>query len=224
VNLVDGACNTNYEPNNTISTPKAISMNTNYYSYICPVDDEDWYSFSNTNSQKHIKVTLTSLPADYDIQLYNPSNVLVGSSANSGTADELIIYNNGPVGTYKVRVYGYNGAMHNTDSYILKASKKSTPWAGRFDEPDEPQDAITQLSVYPNPASDIANVFFFSSEEAAITVSVTDVLGRTLFAETHTAFGGDNELTINVSSFAPGNYFVILQQGENRTVQKFIVE
>ncbi|MDH7488002.1 MAG: fibronectin type III domain-containing protein [Anaerolineae bacterium] len=40
--------------------------------YICPVNDEDWYRFSASTGQM-IRVTLTSLPGDYDLYLYRPN-------------------------------------------------------------------------------------------------------------------------------------------------------
>ncbi len=220
-----GSCNTNYEPNNSISTPKPISVGVNYSSYICPVGDEDWYSFSNTSNKKHIKVTLISLPADYDMQLYNPSNVLVGSSANGGTSDETIIYNNGAVGSYKIRVYGYNGAMHNTDSYVLKAATKATPYSSRLMEDVESVDGIlSNVNLYPNPADAMVNIFFNSTIDMNATVIVTDILGRELFNTEHSVTAGDNLLYLDVSNYANGYYLVSIIQGDQTIVQKIVVE
>lgn len=220
-----GSCNTNYEPNNSISTPKPISVGVNYSSYICPVGDEDWYSFNNTAAKKHIKITLTSLPVDYDMELYNPSNSLVGTSSNDGTSNETIIYNNGAVGSYKIRVYGYNGAMHNTDSYVLKAATKASAWAGRYmEDVDAMEGVLSEVNLYPNPADDMVNIFFTSNTDLSATVVVTDILGRELFRQEHGVTTGSNLLYLDVSNYADGYYVVSIIQGDQTIIQKIVVE
>ena len=76
----------------------------------------DWFKFSNSSTAKNIRVTLSNLPADYDLRLYNSAGTLLSTSANGGNAVEQIKYNNAPVGTYYIRVYGwgiqFDGMLH----------------------------------------------------------------------------------------------------------------
>jgi hypothetical protein len=62
------------------------------------------------------------LPKDYDITLYGPGGAQIGVSQNAGTNNESITYNGGAAGTYKVQVYGYNGAYSAANCYTLKVT------------------------------------------------------------------------------------------------------
>jgi hypothetical protein len=208
-----GTCNTNYEVNNTSATATAINLSTNYSSYICPAGDEDWFRFSNTNSQRHIQVTLQSLPADYDIYLYNPSGVLVASSTNGGTTNETLKYNNGPVGTYRVQVIGYNGATNGSDSYVLRATRRSTVY--RLDGSEELDEPTTGLiAAYPNPTRDLMDVKFIVGTDAQVEFRLVDMIGREVFFNRFLAGEGENLYTIDMSALAAGTYVLVMNDGE----------
>ncbi|WP_371068340.1 hypothetical protein, partial [Salmonella enterica] len=89
-------CTDNYEANNTIGAAKTMAKNTNITARISTSTDKDYFKFTTTTSDRNIRIDLTGLPADYDVRLYNPSNVQVGISQNTGTTSESITYNNGP--------------------------------------------------------------------------------------------------------------------------------
>ena len=103
-------CSDVFEPNNTSATAKTISENTATGALINNVNDVDWYSFTTTAPNTNIKLTLNTLPADYDVILYNSSLALLGSSSNTGTTAEQIIYNTATAGTYFIRVNGFNSS------------------------------------------------------------------------------------------------------------------
>ena len=114
-----------YEANNTSATAKSIAINTTISANIGTSIDVDWFTFSNTSTQKNIKITLNNLPADYDVILYR-NNVEVGYSENEGTDAEQIVLNNAPVGTYRIKVVGYNDAFNASNCYALKAQIANT--------------------------------------------------------------------------------------------------
>lgn len=68
-----GACVDNYEPNNTSGTAATLSAGTTYLELIASSTDVDWFKFTTTGSNTKIKISLSSLPADYDVRLYNQS-------------------------------------------------------------------------------------------------------------------------------------------------------
>ena len=118
-----------YEANNTQATGKALGVNVNNSAYICPATDVDWYSFVTNSTNNDVKITLTNLPFDYELQLYNAAGTLLFSSTSPSTTAETIIYNNAPAATYYVKVYGYNGATSNTTAYTLRVSTQAVAWA-----------------------------------------------------------------------------------------------
>ena len=70
------------------------------------------------------------------------------------------------------------------------------------------------LVIYPNPASDVIQVK--SSTEAIHSISITDILGKTIYSEANI----DTQLkSIDVSGFSEGLYFVTLN---NQVTKKII--
>jgi hypothetical protein len=102
-------CSDIYEPNNTSATASPIPTNTAIAAMIGTATDVDWYSFSTTSPNKDVKVALTNLPADYDISLYKASPLtLLGTSKNTGTTSEQIIWDTAAAGKYYVEIFGFN--------------------------------------------------------------------------------------------------------------------
>ncbi|MFZ4783923.1 MAG: fibronectin type III domain-containing protein [Flavobacteriales bacterium] len=222
------ACTDNYESNNTSGTAKTISVNTNITARIGSSTDQDWFKFSTTTAQKNIRIDLTNLPADYDVVLYNPSGVQVGISQNSGTTAEAIVYNNGPTGTYKVKVYGYNSAFNATLCYTLKASRSGTAFReGDVVELTEESldlatSTVSELNVYPNPTSEDVDVVFNASTDATVNIAIFDLMGREVYSTKMAAITGVNKTNIEMSTYAPGYYTLVILNGDERTTTRIV--
>lgn len=80
---------------------------------------------------------------------------------------------------------------------------------------------VKNLSVYPNPASDIMNVLF-DVETAGTTITVTDLAGKTMLEELVAGNGFKNH-AINVNNLAKGIYLLNVTNGDSRAVQKIVV-
>lgn len=217
------ACTDTFETNNTSSQAKTIAVNTNVTARIGTATDRDWFRFSNTTANRNIRIDLTNLPADYDVRLLNPSNVQVGISQNSGTANEAIIFNNGPVGTYRIEVYGYNGAFNATTCYTLRASVGTAAFR---EGAEAPSDEITfdvevvpnfeRLNAYPNPTADNVDLSFVSGAEAQVGMIVVDAMGREVYNTKFTTVEGMNIVTLDMVEFASGYYTVVLFHGDTK--------
>lgn len=174
-------CTDNYEANETLATAKTIATSTNISAKIGTSTDVDWFKFTNTTTLKNIKVTLTTLPADYDLYLYNSAGTLLYSSENGTTSSEAITYNNAPVATYYIKVIGYNGANSSTTCYTLKAQTSSTALKEMQDEEVITTSKIDQtiFTVMPNPSVDGKFVFNLSNNfTGKVNVVVYDEAGR----------------------------------------------
>ncbi len=116
----------------------SVGLPADRYEYICPSGDEDWYRFPASPGEV-IHVTLSSLPADYDLRLHRPDGSEAASSAAGGTSDESIAFTADQNGDWRVRVYGYGGAFSSSDSYLLHIDKTvpsdTTPPTGRITSP-----------------------------------------------------------------------------------------
>jgi hypothetical protein len=226
------ACTDTYETNNTYNQAKSIAVNANITAVISSSTDKDYFRFSTTTSSRNIKIDLTNLPADYDVILYNPSGVQVGISQTSGTANETIIYNNGPVGTYRLQVYGFNGAFNSTSCYTLRANRSNTAFRVAaegvvMEEGEEmvesEKDAfvvenaiINTVNVYPNPTSDNIDVTFESSENTVVRIQMFDLMGREIHNSQMQVVTGFNITNIDMNEFARGCYTMMITNGDSR--------
>ncbi len=104
--------------NGTISGAAAISMNTDVKGTIAPVNDIDHYQFT-VSSRGTINVWLTTLPANYDLAVFNSSGTQIGISKNKGSKNETISLMVEP-GVYYVKVFPVGNANSASSCYTLK--------------------------------------------------------------------------------------------------------
>jgi bacillolysin len=117
-----GGTTDTYEPNDSMSSAYGpITSGTTYNSYIASSSDVDYYKF-NTAQSGTISVSLSNLPGDYDLYLYNSGGTLLAQSTNGSTSSESISYSASSSGTFYVKVVGYNGASNTSQAYALSAT------------------------------------------------------------------------------------------------------
>jgi hypothetical protein len=224
-------CADQYEANNTLATAKVIPINTAFTAQIATKTDKDYYQFSNTSAEKNIKVELTNLPFDYDLKLYK-GNTLKKTSANGGTANEVIILNNATVGTdYKAYVYGFNKAFSSTQCYTLKASRSGTAYRndGSNAEPGEEIDLEVifenaGFGLYPNPATDQVMVEVPMETEGNVMVTILDPAGKAALTQQKMLTKGETQFVFEVNTLPNGVYFVQVRNGEIAHTRKLVIQ
>ena len=222
--IISTSCTDSYETNNSLSAAKTISVNTNISAKIGTSTDTDWFKFTNTTTAKNIRVTLSNLPADYDLRLYNSAGTLLFTSANGGNTTEQIKYNNAPVGTYYIRVYGYNGAFNANSCYTLRADISST--AFKQVEGAEELEEITQteiIDVYPNPTNGSFTYLIDSEMVGEYDLTVTDSYGRIVFQD---KINKDEQIfknTVGLENSSEGIYFVSFVNGSKKHVVRLMI-
>lgn len=226
-----GSCVDVYEPNNAISTAKVIPVNTTFTAQIATATDKDYYKFSNTSTQRRIKVDLTTLPFDYDLRLYR-NGTQVGISENGGTTNEQIILNTTTVSSaYVAYVYGYNGAFSTSQCYTLRVSLSATNW--RTDGTTDGESTEIEIPVlfenagfgmYPNPATDQLTIEVDMESENDVQVAVTDASGRIAVQQHRTMGKGDNKIQVDLGALSNGIYFVQVRNGDTVNTRKLVVQ
>jgi hypothetical protein len=217
-------CTDNYETNNTAATAKTIAVNTAVNALIGTSTDVDYFKFTNTSTQKNIKITLTNLPADYDVKLYKANGTtLLKTSQNGGTTSESIVYNNAAVATYVIKVYGYSSAYSATSCYTLTANIGSTTFKGMGDEVTE-ADTPSELLLFPNPAKDKLNITYNSDNYSGVAINIYDVTGRMVSTTKFEATKGLNTYTMSLADLSKGIYVLMLQNEGTRLTQKLIID
>jgi hypothetical protein len=78
------------------------------------------------------------------------------------------------------------------------------------------------VSAYPNPFSDNVNLTANTMEAAAMTITVTDLQGRTVATESVNLAKGNNEFALNLAHLAKGTYFIKTEVSGESTMFKLI--
>lgn len=91
--------------------------------------------------------------------------------------------------------------------------------------PDLEQQASLQVSVYPNPATDVVNVKYSLEKASDAEIVILDELGRMIRAVKHeNSVVGEQSEQINIADLAPGIYYIRLTAGEIVETKGLIVQ
>lgn len=184
-----------------------IPFNTDIKGLINPTGDVDYYKFVITTGGT-ITVTLTGLPADYDLRLYR-NNTVVASSSNGGTTSETINYT-ATAGTYYARVVGFNGAFNATSCYTLKVQLGTA---------SRQEGLITSgnISVFPNPVNDKVTVKINELQGSA-AIRVFDMFGRMVMQQN----SAQSLVQLDMSKFSSGLYLIKVSNGGKEEVLRIV--
>ena len=219
------ACSDNFENNNTRTTAKSLPLNTDNTATISSSTDKDWFKFTTTSSAPKLKVTLTNLPADYDVRLYNSNGTQIGISQNGAITNESITQNANRAASYYLQVYGYNSASSSSSCYTLRVSTSGTNFfgdnttegiVGGF-KPDLEQ--VNSFAVYPNPVKNKLTVYINSENSNRTELLMIDITGRTLLKQPVQINKGMNTISVNVPALPSGTYIVRVPGLQSTKVQ-----
>ncbi len=216
------ACSNTPEPNETLAAASTISVNTDVFSQIGSATDVDWYKFTNTAAQPNMKLTLSGMPGDYDLYLYNSAGTQIGSSTAGGTTAEAIVLNGGAAGTYYARVIGYSGAFSTTVCYKLRADISSSVLSKAADA-----SVIATgkgISIAPNPVNNKLTLSFTADKgEAGIqTIIITDLSGRAALRRDVMVNGGSNQINLELPAKMSSGLYLLSIGG--KAPVKFVKE
>jgi len=198
--------------NGTTAGAAVIPFNTNTTGLISPSADIDNYRFAITTAGT-ITITLTNLPADYDLRLLNSAGTQVASSANGSTTAETINYT-AATGIYYAQVIGYNNANNATACYTLKVQLgTATKQEDILLTSSKPA-----LQVFPNPALSLLQVDIKGASSINSTLKVIDAKGVVVMQQRIFR----NPQPIDVSKLAPGFYSIQYNNGTTVMTEKFI--
>jgi hypothetical protein len=220
-------CNDVYETNNTSSQAKTISLGITISAAISSANDVDWFKVTTpNNSNTNLEVTISNLPADYDLYIYNKSLKLIGSSINSGTSNDVVIYNsNARKATYYIKVIGKSGAF-NPGCYSLLAQVSSTP-AQSVSNASTPQkeinEGLNKQLLYPNPASEFVYLNFNSATEGLVNIEIVNSIGQLVKQHPVNTIKGHNQIKIQVADIRPGMYILRINKGDLNLTRKFVI-
>jgi pimeloyl-ACP methyl ester carboxylesterase len=112
-------------------------------SYICTVDDEDYFLLQGVRLYEALEVTLGFLPRPYALTVYNPAQQEVGHKASAGGENVTLRFTPNLAGTWYAKVSG-NGHFDPHDTYNVRAVQHGCVLDNR-----EPNDTPETASVVP---------------------------------------------------------------------------
>lgn len=221
-----------YEANNTASAAKTITLGTNILGSIHSATDQDWFKFtiSQSATAKNLKITLSNMPADYDVNLYNSatSTTALGTKTVSGsgtTRTVTITHNNNATVsvTYYVKVNGSATAFNAASSYTLLAAAASTPYpltaiitTSKINMSEITEQQHKSISFYPVPATNDVTILYMAPEEGILHINMIDITGRSVITQKNNVQKGNNILHLNTAK-TPNGIFIV------KTIQNNLV-
>lgn len=78
------------------------------------------------------------------------------------------------------------------------------------------------LKVFPNPVNNILHIDYTLSDTKAGNVKLTDITGKVVYSENLNSLIGENSVTIDLSAFEPGFYYMVLNYGKELYDEKIV--
>jgi len=221
-------CHDVYEIDDASSQAKTISLGVAISAGISSNTDVDWFKITTANnSNTSLDIRLSNLTADYDLYVYNKTLKLVGSSTNSGTSSEAVIYNsNTRNATYYIKVLGKNGAFNTSYCYSLLA-QAINDGNRTASNPSVPANEVTENTnkqfLYPNPASEFVYLDFNNVTEGVANIQIVNSLGQLIKQHPVNTVKGHNQIKIQVADIRAGMYIMKVKKGDLNITRKFVI-
>jgi hypothetical protein len=122
-----------YENNDFFSWATPVSKYADISANLHSSYDVDFFKFELQEGKRaynNLKITLSNIPygTDYDLKVYNSSQVEIGSSTRGGNSTEEITLTI-PQGTYYVKVYSYSGSSNSNYNLSIRAGFSALGWS-----------------------------------------------------------------------------------------------
>ena len=208
VSTVTGCVSTyDVSTNGTASGAAVIPFNTDVKGLISPSGDVDYYKFTITTGGT-ATVTLTTLPADYDLQLLSSDGTTQLAISQNGSTSSETISRTYTAGTYYLRVYGYSGANSATNCYTLRVA------LGTATKGDDLVVA-NKISAFPNPVTDKVTIQLGELKGIA-DIRVFDMYGKQVLQQT----SSNKLVSMNLSKLAAGVYMIkVVSDGSENVIK-----
>ncbi|HNL07743.1 MAG TPA: T9SS type A sorting domain-containing protein, partial [Chitinophagales bacterium] len=116
-----------------------------------------------------------------------------------------------------------NFAQGEVEDYTLRFIASNCRTDETF-EADTPFEAVNDFPVqlFPNPVTDILQVYFTATNSSKTAIRVYDVVGRLVFEEFLWSVVGENNTQINTQQLPNGIYFLQITHGNEQKTQRFV--
>ena len=85
-----------------------------------------------------------------------------------------------------------------------------------------PNSPLPEISLYPNPGSELLNVEWEGLENAEVRISIINVIGQIASVNSYDGAKGHNKVTLDTDRLDAGIYSVVVQMGNERVVKMWV--
>lgn len=85
------------------------------------------------------------------------------------------------------------------------------------------ENTLSEMKIYPNPASNNVTVNLLSKEATHANLFVTNLMGQIVYTQNLPLETGSNQYELNISNFAAGFYLVNIRTNSGSSTQKLII-
>lgn len=119
----------------------------------------------------------------------------------------------------------FSGALDGVRIYnrILNSSEIAALYNEGTTGINEVQSGYSNLSVFPNPATDAVKLSFTSKTQQAATVKIIDNLGKTVYSASHEVMQGSNEIQVKTGQLPAGIYTVQLSSASGQFAKRISI-
>ena len=160
------------------------------------------WSVSNVINHSHFDIERSTDGRNFE-KIYVENKILANGSSHTFNFTDRQIPTSALI-YYRIKQVSTNGDFHFSEikSIRINATK-------------------SEISVYPNPAKEILNIDYTSTEINNITIAVFDGLGRKVFTEQRIVPAGKNVLTVDIHKLNKGNYTLFINYNSSNENQCF---
>jgi Pregnancy-associated plasma protein-A/Secretion system C-terminal sorting domain len=233
-------CKDIFEPNNTFSEAKTISINRTVMGLLSAKTDIDYFQFANTEGVRNLEISLKNLSTDYDLYVYDRFKQLIGYSTKTNLQSESVIIQNALITNYYVRIISRQGE-NSPDCYQLKVTTLDSIDLREKSKDEGLNKIVAPLVISPNPVSEVLTIDFEANLEANTALNTVDVgnpdnggkglalltlhdlLGRTVEQKTFDIKQVMNRLEWDISNVPDGLYLLFLHFNNRILTQKILI-
>ncbi|MCY7410139.1 MAG: SBBP repeat-containing protein [Chitinophagales bacterium] len=219
-----------YEPNESIAMAKSIKSylvaeDSTIYGYngsIKSGTDYDWYSILVDATYPNLKIILSSLTKNYNLNLYDELGILQFQASSSGIIPDTLNANNLQSGTYYLEVPHLETDFDSIHCYRIQIYKSDSAF------PDDTPDAIVedhntlQFSVYPNPSIDYLSFSIPTTTNENADVIIYDLMGRSVFSKTFLLSVKNQAVNISIKELSSGPYSLVVISANQIRLSRFV--
>lgn len=209
------------DPNENAIFGPYLANGTQGTGIVCPAADIDRFVIMNTVQGATLRLVLTNLVLDYDIELRDAAtNALLASSVKVGAADDTILYANLQAGNYYVFVFAKAPMIVNIQPYIVKTlllppGMPILPGMREIGQNTEAPD------LFPNPAGELISIAT-GDYTGAVELQLCNVSGSVIASDHYEAAPGER-YRLQTGHLPEGMYFLSVRKQDKLFTHKIII-